>query len=183
MPTKKARQTKGRISMLLAIVLGLATIVGGIAAALAFLPRVTVVPSDPVDALNPFSASFTITNTNFIPLQDVSICLGMGQIATFPAQIDPNLTPTFESRLMIPQWKNHDLRIDDNITITIVDLINVTSPANLNGADIAIIVSYKPWILPFRREKIFRFLARKQTNGLFYWYSHPLQSKYFDGRK
>jgi hypothetical protein len=153
-------------------VLGPATILGGIAAILVFLPRVTVSASDPPDPANPMSAAFTITNTNFIPLRSVDAALGIGQIMTLPAEPDPNFLPSFESRIDMPGWKGHDLDMDERFTMTPSDLFKL-SPGALGGADIAIVVSYKPWILPWRREKVFRFIAKRQTNGQFYWYSLP----------
>ena len=76
----------------------LITLPGLMAAALALLPRVSVVPSDPIDVSNPFNATFTITNTNFIPLRQVNISLGLGQISLAPRQpdpTDPKLAPYF----------------------------------------------------------------------------------------
>ena len=64
--------------------------------------------------------------------------------------------------------------MDERITITLADVCSIGPPVQLSAADLSIVVSYKPWILPLPREKIFRFIARKQTNGLFYWYSQSL---------
>jgi hypothetical protein len=171
---QKALETKRRTSMLLAIVLGLATIVGGLAAALAFLPRVSVVPSDPVDINNPFSASFTITNMNYIPLREVSVSFNLGQIATAPAQYSNNLVSTFNTGFKSPKWKRHTLTMDEKYTITPGDIFTLPPSVQISGADIAIAISFRPWILPFTRKKVFRFIAKKQTNGYFYWYSYPL---------
>jgi len=158
---------------MLEIALAIATLVGGIAAALVFLPRISVVPSDPVDAANPFSASFTIANNNFIPLRQVVASLGVGQIAGEPRELDPNFHPSFESRLTMPAWGNHALDMDERFTITLSDMFNWP---HVNAADIAIVVSYKPWILPLRREKVFRFITKRQTNRRLYWYSLPVGS-------
>lgn len=106
------------------------------------------------------------------PLRDTSVFLGVGQITTLPAVPDPTWIPNFQNRLVRPEWRHHDLEMDDKFTITIGDILG-PSP-NLGGADIAIVVSYRPWILPLRRKKVFRFIAKKQSNGAFYWYSYPL---------
>jgi hypothetical protein len=159
---------------IIALILAIATIAGGLAAIVVFLPRISVLPSDPVDLTNPFSASFTITNNNFIPLRQVNALLGIGQIVMEPAQMIPHFKPTFESRITYKTWTNHSLTMDERFTITISDAFNVTKSIRVAGADIAIIVSYKPWFLPIKREKIFRFVTHKQTNGNLYWYSQPL---------
>ena len=170
---KREEKTKTRTSAF-AIFLALATIAGGVAAALALLPRISCVPSDPVDPSNPFSASFTITNNNFIPLRQVQASFGIGHVVTAPAQPPANLVPTFESRHTKPEWKDHRLRMDESFTITPADLIELHPPARLSSADIAVAVSFKLWLLPVSNERIFRFRARQQSNGQFYWYSQPL---------
>jgi hypothetical protein len=169
-----AKRTKKQ-NLLFVSILAIATLLGGVVAVLALLPRPVITPSDPVDIANPFSASFTVSNANFIPLYNVNVSLGIGQIVTYPRQIDPNFIPSFESRLTCQEWCNHTLNMDERFTISIAKLLNLKSPARLNGGDIAIVVSYKPWISPFYRDKIFRFIAQKQTNGFFYWYSYPLE--------
>ena len=41
-------------------------------------------------------------------------------------------------------------------------------------ADIAIVVIYKPWFMPFHREKVFRFVSHVQTDAHLHWYSQTL---------
>ena len=163
------------LTLAISILLGLATLLGGIVALLTLLPRVSVTPSDPVDPINPFSASFTITNNGFVPLSSVDALLGIGQVATAPALLDPNFVPNFESRIVRPEWKNHNLKVDESFTITPADIFGLAPGDRLGGADIAIVVSFKIWIIPIKREKIYRFIARKQTNEQFYWYSIPVE--------
>lgn len=159
---------------LIGIILGIATILGAAIAVLSLLPRPIVDPYGPVDPSNPFSASFTITNISFIPLEDLNVSMGLGQVVTEPAQINPNFVPNFMSRLARPEWANHRLSMDEKFTITIGDLFSFGGEAKLSGADIAIVISYRPWIIPLRREKIFRFVTKRQTDGQLYWYSRPL---------
>lgn len=152
-------------------------VIASVIALLALLPRPLVTPSDPVDPNNVFSAAFTIANTNFVPLDDVNVLLGVGEIV--PSGASPALRPTpgfipdFTSRLAFGAWQHHVLEMDDRYTVSLADSFDFgkTGP---RWADIAIIVSYKPWILPFHREKAFRFITRKQTNGQLYWFRCPL---------
>lgn len=172
-PQEKAGQTKTR-TRVVALLSGAATLLGVIMAALALLPRVSVVPSDPVDPSNPFSASFTITNNNFIPLGEVSAWLGTGQVVTQPKKPSPGWIPNWQTRISKSEWKNHKLTMDERFTVTPADVVGLGPSASLEYADIAIIVVYRPWILPLHREKVFRFDTRRQTNGLLYWYSKPV---------
>jgi hypothetical protein len=156
-------------------ILASATLIGGFAAVVTFLPRISIVASDSADPSNPFSASFTIKNTNIVPLSDVSASLGIGQVETTGAHPDPQFIPSFESRLIMPVWQHHDVSMDEGFTITPGDLFKFPNPnVSVSFADIAIVVEYKPWFMPFHREKVFRFVTHQQTNGRLYWYSQTL---------
>jgi hypothetical protein len=86
--------------------------------------------------------------------------------------LDPNFTPTFDSQVFRSDWANHDLDMDEKFTISPDQFIHITNGLPVEG-DIAIVVSYQPWIFPWKREKLFRFKTYKQTNGNLYWYSTP----------
>ncbi len=171
-PFKK--QKKKRVS-LMNIILAVVTLLGTALAALILLPRIIVDASVPVDPKNPLSASFTIINSSIIPLENINVALGIGQIVTGSKQIDPNFIPSFESRIARTDWKHRRLSMDERYTITIGDIFHLGPEVNLSGADVAIVVSYNPWILPIRKEKVLRFVTKQQTDGRLYWYSRPLQ--------
>jgi hypothetical protein len=153
---------------LLASVLAIATILGGVAVV---LPRPSVTPNDPVDPSNPMSASFTVTNSSIIPLRHVTAYVAIGQVANISAKLDPNFEPTFTSRLFRPEWRDHTLDMDERFTITPADVFG----SGWGEADIAIGVIYRPWFFPMTREKNFRFKTHRQTNGSLYWYSVPMK--------
>jgi hypothetical protein len=167
----KESQTK-RSSTILPLLLAVCTLVGCAASLVAFFPRPTVSPpSIPFDKNDRFSVSFDITNGGYVPLEDCEVSLGVGQIATKGARLDPSFLPTFKSRLVMPAWQHHTLRMDEKFTVVLSDLIR----GNVESADIALIVSYKPWFLPIYREKAFRFVTFKQPDGQSYWRSWPIQ--------
>jgi hypothetical protein len=160
----------------IAILTGLITIVGGISAALALLPRMTVEVSEPADRYNIFSSSFTITNTNFIPLEHVTAMLALGHIdygnnrMHISGSKSPEVNPEFSSPLFTDGWNDHRLSMDEKFAITLSDILDSGFGRDLTGADIAILVRYKPWIIPWQRQKLFRFKAHKQSDGQFTWY-------------
>ena len=169
----KVPQAKSRYRIV-TFLLTASTLLGGLAALLTFLPRPTVSPpSTPFDIKNPFSVSFDISNSGYIPLEDCTALLGVGEIANGPdARLNPSFIPSFKSRFVMPSWKNHDLGEDERFTIVLTDLISKAT-----AADIAIIVTYKPWFLPWKREKAFRFITQEQSNGQLYWRSWPMGEK------
>jgi hypothetical protein len=172
---KKAAE-KNRRPSLTGIVLGIITILGGILAPLAYLPRPSVSVSEPVDADNPLSSAFTVTNGNIIPLWDVRLGIAPGDMGIGRKTLEGDRPLSDDSGfLFMPKWEHHYLRMDEQFTITPSDLLNIQPPTSLTRADLAIIVQYYPWFLPIQRSRAFRFEAHRQTNGHFYWYPTPLK--------
>ncbi len=170
-------KTKTRIP-LLATVLGTATLIGGIAALLVFLPRMTVTTSDPADPDDPFTASATIVNTGFMPLKSVEVSVGMGQmVTTGGAPADPNFHPIYWPHLHRNGWSVANLRMDDRYTIALNDVLGTEQRGGLDYADIAVVVDYEIPLIGLKREKVFPLFAHRQTNGKFYWYSKTVDEK------
>jgi hypothetical protein len=115
------------------------------------------------------SVSFDISNANFVTLNDVNVSLAIGQFGGAGTRVQSGRIPTFRTRFTNPDWEHHTLAIDDKITIVLDSILR-----NVASADIAIVVSYKPWMLPFRREKLFRFVTFRRSDGMNYWRSWPL---------
>src|ERR1700722_17716146 len=67
--------------------LATAIFVGGAAAALMFLPGVTVDSEGPLDPSSPYPISFKISDANFIPLHNVNVYLVI--CYAFPAPAPP----------------------------------------------------------------------------------------------
>jgi hypothetical protein len=164
---RNAPKTKKSFKVLLVI----CTLVGGAAALTVFWPRPMVsAPSIPFDKTNPFSVSFDISNGGYLPLWDCGVGLGVGQIINIKGNhLDPSFIPTFESRIINPAWQHHRLAMDERFTVALTDFLD-----KAGAADIALIVSYKPWFVPINREKIFRFVTFKQADGNSYWRSWPI---------
>jgi len=178
-----AKETKKPAMRLLEWTLGICTLLGGLAAAITFLPRVTITPADPVDPNNPFSVSFIVTNASFIPvtLNHVSVRVVLGQIIAEPLPFNP--PKKFEvgsGGFTRPEWSEHSLRMDERFTVTLQGMFGMAKeppyiPAKLSGADLAMAITYEPWFLPWHRETAFRFTTHRQSNNAVYWYSTPLE--------
>jgi len=88
---QQEQQTKKR-SKLLPSILAICTVLGSALSLVVFLPRPTVLPpSVPLDQADQFSVSFDITNSGYIPLEDCTAYLGVGQIVGKDARLDPCL--------------------------------------------------------------------------------------------
>lgn len=128
--------------------------VGGVAAALTLLPRVTATVSDPQDPNDPFSASVTITNTGYIPLDYVYASVGVGQIVVHGAQIDHTTKFSYWPHESRKEWTRHTLGLDDKFTVAMNEVWS-TRDGGLDYADIAIVIDYELPIIHLQREKIF----------------------------
>jgi hypothetical protein len=159
-------------NFLLRAILGAATLVGGIAAVVTFFPRTSVTASEPVDVNNPFSSSITVTNSGWLPLNDVDASVAIRRISNI--QVRTRGDPNFGTRLTSDQMKGHNLGVDDRFTFALNDLVfpPFQLPSkDLAEADIAIVIQYRIPILRIKQEKIFPFIVRRQSNGNFYWYA------------
>lgn len=179
-PPRKVAKRPEAHKVLWEVLLGSATLLGGIVAALTFLPRITVTPSEPSVAQNPFTASFTIANSGVIPLRDVQVTFFPFESAMSPRVFNENDRPPIDLKdiqgFTYPQWSHHNLPIDERFTITAEHIIGpASSQVAVAGADVAIVTHYQPWIIPWRRERQFRFVTHRLQNGGFTWYSFPMQ--------
>jgi hypothetical protein len=150
------------------------SLVGGLGALVTFLPRFSVTAGEIVDSQNTFSASFTIANLGFIQLRHVQANLGLGAFKSSSlGLLDPKANYTYKPELAASEWAIPRLNMDQTFTFTPDQVFRYTVVNDPLQADIAIIVSFQPWILPWKQEKLFRFKTYKQTNGNLYWYAVP----------
>jgi hypothetical protein len=172
LPTLKPTRLRAQYPVL-AWLLAIATLLGGLAAVLTFLPRVVVSPpTSPIDPRNAMSVSFDVINTGFIPLWDVSASLGLGEITNSGGLVE-TAVPTFKSRIIFPGWEHHRLGMDDRFTVDLSEWMGLW----VTAADIAIVVSYRPGGLPITKERVFRFVATRGSDGKPRWKSWPVGEK------
>jgi len=151
--------------------------IGLIAALLTFLPRVTATVSDPVDPNDPFSSSVTITNTGYLPLDSVTAAWALGEIKFLNPGGRPITDIGDEANEVVRRdtWASHDLGPDDRFTISLNEAFR-GNRTTLVSAEIAIVVVYElplP-LIHIRRAKRFPILAKRASNGNFYWYGDTL---------
>jgi hypothetical protein len=158
-----------------------ATVLTIISAAFLFLPRVTVDPSAAYDPSTPSPITFTVTNTNVIPLRDVHIGIGVCYLG--PKEINPRPEhcngPIVNSIFYRPQWFLHWLDVDEKSQFAIEDMLGRSSnpKEQFEDADITVVIEYTPWHLPswlFRQTRQFRFITTPRSDGKIYWTPVPL---------
>lgn len=157
--------------------LATAIFVGGVVAALMFLPGVTVDPEGPLDPSSPYPISFKISDSNFIPLHNVNAYLVICYAVPAPAPPAQGCRPPYRTRLFKAAWRDHVLASDQSFTIALDDFIRFIAPEKFGGADISIIVEYQPGFIPFRQEKEFRFATAPRVDGKLDWVSRPVEEQ------
>jgi hypothetical protein len=73
-----------------------------------------------------------------------------------------------------PTWRAKILSVDEKLTLRFDDYVNQRGMI-VEYADIAIGIKYHPWLLPWTREKQFRFVTRKEADGKMTWIPMPLE--------
>lgn len=190
LPKEKKRTAKStkKGNHLLRVLLGTATLLGGLSVFPLFCTRISVASSDPVDASNPYSASFKITNNSIFPLRQLNVGVGIGRLVLAGAhppedtrddnqkKSTQSSKPTFDTILTYYKWEDRYLDMDETFTITPDDTIKMRQLIGVKyqEADLAIVISYKPWFSFIQYKKKFRFKTHEQTDGKLYWYSEPL---------
>ena len=153
------------------IIAGGAATIAFLAAALALLPRVSIEQALAPDVSTGSWGTFEIANTGYIPLTDTRTSMGIcfiGGAITEP----PNYVchGPLKSRSHFMPWDHPWLGIDEKFTIGLDKLIQFP-PGRY--ADISLIVSYKPWFLPWRMEKEVKFVTMLARDGREYWSARP----------
>jgi hypothetical protein len=165
------------------VIVAVGTVLGVIVGVLSFVPRVTIVPAGMSDPDNPYSVAFNITNSSpmLITLNDVNVRVSLGQVINELVPFKPikKFIDT-NSGMTMADWHGHKLTVDQTYTVTLEHMFGVGkvppyNPTRLSGADLAIVVEYRPWILPWHRTQIQRFVTDKNSDGKLYWYSFPLE--------
>lgn len=151
------------------VILGSATLLGGIVAGVTLLPRVTPVISDPPNVDDPFSSSVTITNTGYIPLDSVSATIGWDKIVFQGPNWPVTLLGNSEQAFNVKKWSPHDLGLDDAFTVALNDVFR-GNRKSLISAQMSVTVKYEVPFIHLRRQKRFPLFAKRQSNNDFYWY-------------
>jgi hypothetical protein len=171
-PSSKSGQATARGKRSLGA-LAAAVLAGGTAAALMYLPGVMVDPVGSLDLSNPYPISFTISDANVIPLDDVNVYLVICYAVAASAPSALPCQPPYRTRKFKAGWRGQALRAGQPFTIVLDDFLRFAPPEKFGGADISIIVEYQPWFVPLRQEKEFRFATELGTDGKLYWTFRP----------
>lgn len=171
--TKRTQARKNKPKRVALLALLWSAVLAG-ATLLVLVPRPVANLSQPPDANGPFSSSITVTNSGYVPLDDVTANVSWGAIK-FQGPHGPITLLGDEARqaFSFKGWTAHDLDMDKSFTVSLNDIFR-GDRATLLSAQIAVVIKYKLPLLPVRLEDRFPYIAHRASNGDFYWYADTL---------
>lgn len=196
--TEPVKPKRGWLRQGLAILLGIATLIGVPAAAVEVWPRMTATVSDPADASNAYSVTFKVSNAGFLPFQDVTVAIGICAIETEQGEFEFHVPPDSCKNGRVPNvmfsppsWSAPELDRDGAFEVRLTDIFNIETPQwrashpnviisgqmmpPLKGANFILDVSFKQLPLLWRDKRLhFRFVAEEQPDGKVRWREVPL---------
>lgn len=150
------------------------SVVGAVSFAIslaAFWPRLTVT-LDNTNPTNLFSSRILVVNqTPMVPLHVETVAVGLCQAVT-EGELD-SFHSCAEGRffaITTPEMENFWLESDASAGYPLNKIINLGPGAQLTGADIAIQVTYRWWVIPWPLHKAFRYVTRWNGVHQLEWY-------------
>ena len=126
-------------------------------------PRLSVYPSDPLDAHNPFKTPFIIKNDGYLSIQDISYSLSPEHFQINGVSItgpDTFLESTFNQQI--------DSLKPNNTTIISIDSF-VVLPDTVDVARLSLNINYRPYLIPFKMMTRRKFTATRKNTGEYVW--------------
>ena len=124
-PITEIHSTLGR---LIAIVLGLATLIGVPAALIAFWPRLTVTASGLHNESNAYSETFMLTNVGFLPFENVRVAVELCSFKTAEDSMRVSGCATNDPSEIIgftaDGWNATEIRRDESLSVVLSDVLD-----------------------------------------------------------
>ena len=149
----------------------LVTLVGIFLGSLALIPRVGASTNTPSAGNYPSNQQFTFTNNTLYALRNVRIAMGICEMSGENAPYDENAECDYKNpgSLSFPGWNRDLFRTDDSITVSPGEKI----AGKMSGINVGFTLTYQPWRIPMRCEKIFAYKTKRGADGQIYWFAVP----------
>lgn len=137
-----------------------------------YYPRVFVDPAAPLDPSNPAFTPFVVHNQGYLAVHDVQFSCSIKYIK-FPGGTLAIAQKEYENKFSDPKQIASVIAAGEKYT----ELLPLTGMKNnqIENADIAIVVSYKPIkLLPWCRKTLHRFVSTQGKDGQWHWLPQPI---------
>jgi hypothetical protein len=129
----------------------------------AFSPKIFIAPADTLDPSQLFATPFVVRNESLLSVNSIRIRCGIR-----------NLITTENTRVVGIDTELRDARpiphLEPLEATTIILPFPFSRGVPLKTADVDVIVSYRPALLPFDKQKRIRFRTAEAKDGTLHWY-------------
>ncbi len=133
-----------------------------------FQPRLSVTPQQALDPSKPFSVPFIIANNGYLPFRDVEFLCGIREVKGTENRTLGKFALRFpHNRLSVLEPGKPATISCDFFAAKGFEFFPVIS------ADIAIIVQFRPQLLPWSKRESFRFITTEAADNKLLWFPQP----------
>ena len=123
-----------------------------------FSLKLTIEPKESLDPSNPFATPFIIRNDSLLGVYSINLKTGIREVY---AKGSNNKFSNFGTMTDMPPIP----KLDPGEPTTFFITFPFKTPSPITSADIEIMVSYRPVLLPFNRNKSLRFVTMQAKDG------------------
>jgi len=149
-----------------AILLALLTFLGVTLRIMSTVPRLTVQPTEQTSLESPFLVPLRVRNEGLLSARSVTASCSIEAV-----KFEGNIAIAGEAQARFETAGSVNLEPDEAKRFT---CSMVSGTAQVQTASISAVVRYRPWLLPWHQERSFRFVAFKDSNGLWRWTEPPI---------
>jgi len=147
-----------------------ATIVGILAAILAFLPKLSVGVSGSLEPANPVKSVFFLSNDGQLPVYDIMVKCNFPKVKYFDGS---GIDSSPDSGFIFPESRANMLSPGHTMTLPCAHSLGFKRPEYLTEAEITIIVDFRPDYIWWHKRAVFPWRGEKAANGNWIWKSLP----------
>jgi hypothetical protein len=126
-------------------------------------PRLSVSPGATIMKTNPFYTPFILKNDGYLPVSDIQF-LCLMKSATLSGSPNPNF-----KNIGVQLAKTEVVKLGDNKSSSIDFARIFNKEASFSSAQIDVVVTYQPFLIPFKRREIQTFKTKENYNGELIW--------------
>jgi hypothetical protein len=126
-------------------------------------PRLSIGPGATIMKSNPFYTPFILKNDGYLPVSDLQFVCFM-KSATLAGSAKPNIT---NIGIQLAKTEVAKLGANKSASIDFARIFN--KEASFSSAQIDVVVTYRPFLIPFKRSEIQTFKTKENYNGELIW--------------
>ena len=168
-PSRFRRYTRIGLKILSGLVAVLGFVLTALTAFYSFSPNISITSLAPFEPSDPFSGPFSISNNGYLAIHDVEALCGLKSVEF--------TNRSFISEISVATDQDKAFKISPGESITarcrVPETIRVPKAVQVKSADISLWLTFRPSFLFWRKERWFRFVLEKSSDGIWHWLPQP----------